>query len=495
MASLFAELEGSFDCSFSNDHSSGVRLMAKILFSKFPREVRGELIQISGKRIPSLSSILQDTKEAVKRLLIKGDKVPGSTHSTMWGSLGDVPTRPRTSTARRDSSLQVNSACRTHGGNFSSLPPVLCVTFGKDNNLVSANCLLDTGSGQTYLSGKVLERLGPLESIELDCELKLTTILGDCDRHFREVMLETSVGSHCLLSLPVLVHEDIDISVCIEDLDSLLDEFQHLKCSLAGRFDRGTSFIPVHGIIGLDFIQHLGTLQLVLCLSGQAFSTPTGLVPFGEVKHFLCLEYFLDKNPECLAFNSVLESTAEVNPSHLCFVLESGSTYEDPISNFFPDSDMQRGLEKMFSVESLGIKEHELSDYDERKIALFQQSISFKDNKYYIQLPWKDDKISCVPSNHAVALRILEHVVQKLERKQLYQDYLQVFHQQECDGIIEEISVPPKWFKEFIWILHRPISKSDPTSTTKIRPVFNCSLKIGDSPSLNEATYQGESYE
>ena len=203
------------------------------------------------------------------------------------------------------------------------------VTFGKNDNLVSANCLLDTGSGRTYLSGKVLEPLGPLESIGLDCELKLTTILGDCDR---EVMLETSFGSHCPLSLPVLVHEDIDISVHIEDLDSLLDEFQRFKCPLAGRFDRGTSFIPIHGIIGLDFIQHLGILQLVPCLSGQAFSTLTGLVPFGEVKEFLCLGHSLDKNPECLAFNSVLESTAEVNPSHLCFVL--GAHMRTPLSDF-----------------------------------------------------------------------------------------------------------------------------------------------------------------
>lgn len=45
--------------------------MAKVLFSKFPREVRGETIQLSGKRIPTLSSVLGNTKEAIKCLLIK----------------------------------------------------------------------------------------------------------------------------------------------------------------------------------------------------------------------------------------------------------------------------------------------------------------------------------------------------------------------------------------------------------------------------------------
>lgn len=64
------------------------------------------------------------------------------------------------------------------------------------------------------------------------------------------------------------VDNSIDLSVHIDELDSILDEFKHIKCSIAGRFDRGTNFIPVNGIIGLDLIQHLGPLQLVPCLQG-----------------------------------------------------------------------------------------------------------------------------------------------------------------------------------------------------------------------------------
>lgn len=57
-ASLLAELESSFNCTFSDDHFSGACLMVKILFSRFLREVEGELIRLSGKRIPTLSFIL-----------------------------------------------------------------------------------------------------------------------------------------------------------------------------------------------------------------------------------------------------------------------------------------------------------------------------------------------------------------------------------------------------------------------------------------------------
>ena len=42
-----------------------------------------------------------------------------------------------------------------------------------------------------------------------------------------------------------------------------------------------------------------------------------------------------------------------------------------------------------------------------------------------------------------------------------------------------------------VWIPHRPVIKTDDLTTTKIRPVFNCSLKSGQGPSLNEAAFPG----
>lgn len=134
---------------------------------------------------------------------------------------------------------------------------------------------------------------------------------------------------------------NIELSVDIDELDSLFDEFP-----LAGRFDRDTNFIPI--IIGLDLIQYLGPLQLVPLLHGLAFSVPTRLDPFGEVNKLHSPGPCQDENRECLAFDSVLTSTAEVKTSHLFFVLESRNTYLDPLKDFFPDSDVKRGLERIF---------------------------------------------------------------------------------------------------------------------------------------------------
>ena len=66
--------------------------------------------------------------------------------------------------------------------------------------------------------------------------------------------------------------------------------------------------------------------------------------------------------------------------------------------------------------------------------------------------------------------------------------YEEVFEQQESLGIIEPVNqkVPDQ-----IWIPHRPVIRTEANVTTKIRPVFNCSLKMGKSPSLNEAAFPG----
>lgn len=114
--SLLAELESPFGCTFSDDRSSGVRLMAKILISRFPRKIKSEIIQLFGKRILTLSIILCDTREIVKRFLIKGsdsfDPAPNAERRT----LRDGQSRPRFNVTRKDSSF------RTHFGSSTNLP-------------------------------------------------------------------------------------------------------------------------------------------------------------------------------------------------------------------------------------------------------------------------------------------------------------------------------------------------------------------------------------
>ena len=87
-----------------------------------------------------------------------------------------------------------------------------------------------------------------------------------------------------------------------------------------------------------------------------------------------------------------------------------------------------------------------------------------------------------------VSLAVAERVYKNLEKQNIAEDYENVFEQQEALGIIEPVleRVP-----EQIWIPHRPVIRNEENVTTKIRPVFNCSLKMGKKPSLNEAAFPG----
>lgn len=89
------------------------------------------------------------------------------------------------------------------------------------------------------------------------------------------------------------------------------------------------------------------------------------------------------------------------------------------------------------------------------------------------------------------SLRIMQRVAESLNRKGLYDDYLKVFNEYEDCGIIEPFSVLPGTYENCIWVPHRPVFKEGQGVTTKIRPVFNCSLKRRGGTSINDAAYSG----
>ena len=181
-----------------------------------------------------------------------------------------------------------------------------------------------------------------------------------------------------------------------------------------------------------------------------------------------------------------------VSEERVNFVLNPKPSHFNPLSHTHPESLAEVGLEQLYKLESIGIKENsDLGSFDDLKIREFREAISFSNGKYFVELPWKEELVKCVPSNHAVALATLQRVVRNLSRNNLLSEYGAVFHQQLEEGIIEKITVPPSEYSKYIWVPHRPVIKQDPQVTTKIRPVFNCSLKTGHAPSLNDASFPG----
>lgn len=65
------------------------------------------------------------------------------------------------------------------------------------------------------------------------------------------------------------------------------------------------------------------------------------------------------------------------------------------------------------------------------------KNITFKDRHYIVRLPWHEDKLKQVKSNHHVTMKILDRVVRNLEKKNLYEEYIKVIEDQEREGIIK----------------------------------------------------------
>ena len=249
--------------------------------------------------------------------------------------------------------------------------------------------------------------------------------------------------------------------------------------------------INIDMLVGIDIVQYMVPGTYVKELGGTCFSLNNKLAPIGNVFNFLdenerrSLMSTFKKEDDCLDKRT---------KTMINLVMDPLKSYFNPLDHILEDSEVDNGLEHLFSLESMGIKvdSKELVSFDKEQIDKFRDGIEFKDGFYNVELPWYPDKVDLVPSNHFVALKVLDRTIKHLKQKGLTAKYQEVFYKQLEDGIIEEIKVSPSDYDKHVWIPHRPVIRMEEQVTTKIRPVFNCSLKTNkELPSLNEAAYPG----
>lgn len=116
---------------------------------------------------------------------------------------------------------------------------------------------------------------------------------------------------------------------------------------------------------------------------------PEGVIPFGSVQNFLTPNQMaISKNRKKATednFCTVISQYSSCPITHVNFVLEPKGGHVDPFAENFNESFVERNLEKMFNIESLGWpNEDPVSDYDKEKIERFEKSIKHKDNCYYV---------------------------------------------------------------------------------------------------------------
>ena len=183
-------------------------------------------------------------------------------------------------------------------------------------------------------------------------------------------------------------------------------------------------------------------MKLSRFMNDAAFELAQGFVPFGNIEDFLpARKSRVDPQICGMNYSRFIFQYSDCPVTHIYFVLEPKSRYLDDLYCLSESS-----VEKIFSLETMGIKGNSVSDYDCVKIDSFRSSITFREGCYFIDLPWIEDKLVEVPSNHQMALNFLDHVVIKLERQNSYK----VFLDQESEGITERIDVSPDDLNKYV---------------------------------------------
>ena len=378
----------------------------------------------------------------------------------------------------------LNSA--TDSGETFLLPFIrIKVHFGDHSTFV--NCLVDTGSQRSYVSSDVLKQLNLKPNKKHD--FTVSTFINSTEKSFSNQSLSLDFGNHRKnFVIPFLVDDDLDISFKI---DGLTEAYGNISKKHRLNSMVENDHVKLDGLLGVDALQCFKSFSMVPCLGGVAFQLLDSIIPFGNIDNFLSVPQLESKySKNCVTIQpevpNNVEPQVQVNKSIVNFVLNPSKTFFDPIGSVLTDSQVDDRLDKMFSVESLGIVE-KMSDYDTEQIEKFNSGVTFENGKYNVVLPWKES-ISDVQSNFHVCKNILDRVCCDLKNKDLYENYDKVLQEQVSTGIIEKVEFNEN---DNIFIPHRPVIKVDEQCTTKLRIVLNCSLKTKKGPSLNESAYHG----
>ena len=391
----------------------------------------------------------------------------------------------------------LNNAClSTNAGQKSNyLLPVLAITMqSREGPKITFNALFDTGSSRSYINPKVAKQLAIRTDLVTGVQYEVRTFLGAGTKELGEATLLVYFPSGRYYASSIFIDDSFNVDLEVRGLSQAVANLRTLNTPLGADFSTTSDKLEINGLIGSDLIQYID-FSTVSCMSGKALKVGKNLVPFGNSEHFLYPGQVGNFDTSCRIENNYKTIISEVScPKTLVNeCLDPKCSYEDSFGPVFEDSLVERRIDRMVSCDSLGIadiSDQGVSDYDKEKIAQFEKSIEITD-KIYVELVWGEN-IDEVPSNSSVALGVLDRVVQKLERTGLLDAYNKVFFDQQKEGIIDEFYCSPKDFSKYVWIPHRPVIKDDAQTTTKIRPVFNCSLKTSpNKPSLNEASYQG----
>lgn len=151
-------------------------------------------------------------------------------------------------------------------------------------------------------------------------------------------------------------------------------------------------------------------------------------------------------------------------------------------------------IPQLWELETLGISDPVVpkgKEVDiENAITHFNSTVKKnEEGRYEVSLPWVAGHPP-LNDNLDVAGSRLESTIKKLEKEGLLAKYDAVFKQWEQEGVIEEVEAVDDKEEFRHYLPHRPVIKMERASS-KIRPVFDASVKKAGNASLNDCLSTG----
>jgi len=179
-----------------------------------------------------------------------------------------------------------------------------------------------------------------------------------------------------------------------------------------------------------------------------------------------------------------------------CMVTMTGRSENCEIPDELSTDEIHKTIEKFWKIEAIGIidKEQVFTRDEQRAVDIFDKTTTFKDGRYEVQLPFRDDAPT-LSNNYVSAKKQLESTERRLEKNDdMKQQYGKAIEEYVELGFAKEIapkeSEELRWSKDAYFVPHHAVFR-DSSVSTKIRIVSNASSPDRNGISLNDTLLPG----
>ena len=178
-------------------------------------------------------------------------------------------------------------------------------------------------------------------------KLKMQTFIGYKYKDFIQQLFTIKYENEHF-TLPMLIDDQLDLKFKVAGMNELVSNFKGQNIELADEFfnyPRNHDLFRINVLLGIDAIQWLPQVIMKKCLNGSCFFINNKAIPVGYVDSFL---NEAQRAQHDLKLNVNMISIVNT-------ILCPDNSYFDPLESILPDSDIERGVQKMFSLESIGV--------------------------------------------------------------------------------------------------------------------------------------------